>query len=604
MLDRCKTVIVSWSSDMNLGPYAPKSSLRESMSLINIYLAQKNHKNIVLKAGRACSRAEVTSDSNRAILKRSQASGSRPFRTFRAVQQSHVTIDIHQSDCSNDDVLSRLYPYLDMNGKRNDHQEINRVVNIALKASLAYADHPELLAAACGRVSDLQLPEVDKMRSKPSMVVVRTLHAAASCGYLDLIRLLLDRGDISVDIPNESGRTALLLAASYCQQSAVDILLKHGADVNATGSNGESALMWASSCGYLNVMQTLLDGGAKVDMSDNDGFTSLTSAAGGNQVEALVILVKRGAKIDKTNNDGFTALMYASSLGHSKSVSKLLELGADPTACANDGATALIFSAMGGFTETAKFLLDAVEHGGVDSPSSSSNITKTEKKGIDDKDDYYSYLEATTCGDEPISSLSAAAYGGHLKMVKMLLERGASVAYPDDDSKMPLMAAASAGHGEIVRLLLEADPKSIDVTETSGRGGSSALMKAALSGHSEVLKVLLEAGADPFKRDSQNMSPLLAAIRGKHHECVKLLKNAMKKSQRYGNNGGDGGDEDRERASARWAMVGEEDEDIKKSDNNIASVPTLEQRRNHERNSRRAERGLECDVSCNACLVM
>ena len=528
------------------------------------------------------------------------------FRNFRAIHQSHITIDIRKSlHPERDSVIKTFFEIANI----ENADEVNRVVNIALKASLAFADWRELLSAACGRIEDLRLPAPSgTSTSKPNANVVRALHAAASGGYLGLIQKLYDRGDVSIDVPNESGRTPLLVAASYCQRGAVELLLKCGANVNATGSNGESALMWASSCGYLDVMKTLLDGGANVDMSDNDGFTALTGAAGGNQIEAMVKLVKRGATIDKTNNDGFTALMYASSLGHVESVRfvfpgvttrttqttttrqvrALLELGADPTACANDGATALIFAAMGGYTDTAEALLDSVR-GGVGLSSSPS--TKTEKMNEDQLEDYNTYLEATTCGDEPISALSAASYGGHLDTVKMLLQRGASVEYPDDDSKMPLMAAASAGHSEIVRLLLEADPKSIDVTETSGRGGSSALMKAAQSGYSDVLRVLLEAGADPFKRDSHNMSPLLAAIRGKHVECVKLLKAAMKKSQRLDEGiGGQSGEGKEERESVRWAMLGEdeeEDEGLK----DLPPAPRLRDRE-HERNSRRVEEGV------------
>ena len=50
------------------------------------------------------------------------------------------------------------------------------------------------------------------------------------------------------------------------------------------------------------------------------------------------------------------------------------------------------------------------------------------------------------------------------------------------------------------------------------------------------------------------MSPLLAAIRGKHVECVKLLKAAMKKSRLDEGIGGHGeGKEERE--SVRWAML-------------------------------------------------
>ena len=41
VLERCETVLVSWSSDMNLGPYAPFSSLGETRCISEIYLAEK-----------------------------------------------------------------------------------------------------------------------------------------------------------------------------------------------------------------------------------------------------------------------------------------------------------------------------------------------------------------------------------------------------------------------------------------------------------------------------------------------------------------------------------------------------------------------------------
>ena len=311
VLERCETVLVSWSSDMNLGPYAPFSSLGETRCIGEIYLAEKAEKNVILKAGRAYVPEMKKSASN-------NNKASRPFRNFRAIHQSHITIDIRKSlHPERDSVIKTFFEIANV----ENADEVNRVVNIALKASLAFADWRELLSAACGRIEDLRLPAPSgTSTSKPNANVVRALHAAASGGYLGLIQKLYDRGDVSIDVPNESGRTPLLVAASYCQRGAVELLLKCGANVNATGSNGESALMWASSCGYLDVMKTLLDGGANVDMSDNDGFTALTGAAGGNQIEAMVKLVKRGATIDKTNNDGFTALMYASSLGHVESV--------------------------------------------------------------------------------------------------------------------------------------------------------------------------------------------------------------------------------------------------------------------------------------------
>jgi len=206
VLCRCKTVLVSWSSDMNLGPYAPFSSLGETHCICEIYLAETLEKNVVLKAGRAYDPEDKKNSSN------NNNKAARPFRNFRAIHQSHITVDIRQSISKNrDKLLEAIYEIANI----TNADEVNQVVNISLKASLAYADWPELLSAACGRIDDLRLPPVKEDRSKTSMAVVRALHAAASGGYLDLIQHLHNRGDISVDIPNESGRTALLLAASY-----------------------------------------------------------------------------------------------------------------------------------------------------------------------------------------------------------------------------------------------------------------------------------------------------------------------------------------------------------------------------------------------------
>ena len=57
-----------------------------------------------------------------------------------------------------------------------------------------------------------------------------------------------------------------------------------------------------------------------------------------------------------------------------------------------------------------------------------------------------------------------------------------------------------------------------------------------------------------------------------------------------------------ERESVRWAMLGEEDDESE----GLKDLPPAPRRRNqeHERNSRRVERdGVECDVSCQGCIV-
>ncbi len=63
------------------------------------------------------------------------------------------------------------------------------------------------------------------------------LHAAATFGCVDAIKLLLEHG-ADIDQRNNDGSTPLFIAAFYCQEEAVKTLLKAGADKNARDNKG------------------------------------------------------------------------------------------------------------------------------------------------------------------------------------------------------------------------------------------------------------------------------------------------------------------------------------------------------------------------------
>ena len=46
---------------------------------------------------------------------------------------------------------------------------------------------------------------------------------------------------------------------------------------------------------------------------------------------------------------------------------------------------------------------------------------------------------------------------GHIKVVKLLLEKGADLTVPNNNGWTPLYAAASKGYMQVVKLLLEKD---------------------------------------------------------------------------------------------------------------------------------------------------
>jgi ankyrin repeat protein len=99
-------------------------------------------------------------------------------------------------------------------------------------------------------------------------------------------------------------------------------------------------------------------------------------------------------------------------------------------------------------------------------------------------------VNATIEGDG--SPLIAAARGGALEIVRLLLDRGAdaNLAVPGDGN--PLIAAAREGRAAIVELLLQRGALVDQMVE----GDENALIQASGAGRLDVVKLLVSRGAD------------------------------------------------------------------------------------------------------------
>jgi ankyrin repeat protein len=76
----------------------------------------------------------------------------------------------------------------------------------------------------------------------------------------------------------------------------VQLLLRHGADVNTPGLWGRTPLLFASVRGHLEVVRWLLEHGADVSAKDaDDDFTSLHLAARYGRFETVRTLLKYNA---------------------------------------------------------------------------------------------------------------------------------------------------------------------------------------------------------------------------------------------------------------------------------------------------------------------
>ena len=123
-------------------------------------------------------------------------------------------------------------------------------------------------------------------------------------------------------------------------------------------------------------------------------------------------------------------------------------------------------------------------------------------------------------------------------VVRVLLERGASVNDKDNRGRAPLSYAHHPKNGDtytktmILRLL----SKGADINEKSDYG-LTALYYAAISGNLPVVVILLEYGANMEERNSDGSSVLHWACLGKNMEIVSMLLNRGAKVDSKNNEG-------------------------------------------------------------------
>jgi ankyrin repeat protein len=136
----------------------------------------------------------------------------------------------------------------------------------------------------------------------------------------------------------------LHIAGSSGQSSAVDFLLKRGANPDLHDYSGDTALLSVIGRGEderaLQVLRTLLKAGANPNLRSSSGFwTPLILASDLGQTQMVSVLLRAGADVHGTNSQGSTPLHFA---GNADVARTLIAAGADRAARTGpvDGETA------------------------------------------------------------------------------------------------------------------------------------------------------------------------------------------------------------------------------------------------------------------------
>lgn len=137
-------------------------------------------------------------------------------------------------------------------------------------------------------------------------------------------------------------------------------------------------------------------------------------------------------------------------------------------------------------------------------------------------------VEARNAKDE--SPLMMAALKGQKDVVTQLIKRDADINKP---GWAPLHYAATGGHVDIMKTLLDGNA----FIDAQSPNGTTPLMMAAMYGSAASVKLLLDEGADTTMKNEQGMTALDFAKRGNRPDAIQMLSTAAPPTKKMSSDG-------------------------------------------------------------------
>ncbi|XP_070196145.1 serine/threonine-protein phosphatase 6 regulatory ankyrin repeat subunit B-like [Littorina saxatilis] len=433
--------------------------------------------------------------------------------------------------------------------------------------------HPETALAFLKRGVPLLMP------NKEGAIC---LHSAAMRGHVSVIKALLQKG-AAVDAKTKSGYTALHLAVEHCKPQVVQILLgygaqidlkggpnnetplhiaartkegekcaemllKSGANVNATKENGETPLHVAAMCGQLNMIPALLDDGADPMQMSKSGETPVHVAVRFSHLQVITTLLNYVARFksnmdavmlaNQPNHEGETPVHLAGVLSQVQAhdefedtdiINYLLDFQGDLNVQTRLTAeTPLHYCAGAGNTH---IMLEMVRH--IKANNLQGAINKQDKNGqspllVASEHGHHKIVKillkhharVDVFDEHGKAALHLACENGHRAVADILLWHKAFVNAKSKQGLSPLHLAAANGYNALVKLLLETHSAAIDACSLAKK---TPLHMAAQMGQMLVCSTLLQLKADPNTTDERGQTPLHLAAGNDHSDVVKLF---------------------------------------------------------------------------------
>ena len=336
------------------------------------------------------------------------------------------------------------------------------------------------------------------------------IEMAVSRGYLELVDLMLKKNRQLAESENVL-RELIREAAASGQMELIDYFVGMGA--NTKWILNSSALCYAAKDGYIETFAFLDSQG--IELKGDFLNAALAGAVQGSQIEMTRMLLDKGA--DPSTEYGYPGNLVVQSTerGRLEVLQLLLEHGALPDVPrrqmnSSSQKQPLAFALDKGYPGKAKTLVEhgASLKGGVLAMAIGKGMPDVARLMVEKGAD----IDENRC-----RALSALTYSGDTELVRLLLDKGASLVAKEENAKTPCFVeqALECGHKEIAIMLIKAG------ADVNGSYPSSSLCSAAKLGDLELVEMLLEAGLDPKAKSVERLSPLTNAVFGGNREIVE-----------------------------------------------------------------------------------
>jgi ankyrin repeat protein len=440
---------------------------------------------------------------------------------------------------------------------------------------------------------DLVNEIIEDMVSKSLVSGLKKLHTACGYGFHELVEKYLTE-EPKIDPNSECsfnelfGITPLHFCAGIGPDSVtqnrdkcIELLVKHGANLNHMTSRHDSALHWATKLADLSVCKKLVESGILINKINLDNCTAAHGAAFYKNLDILEMLIdnkidvkvkdisgknilhllckespddskisdnkEKSAKLvslvnrlidelgldpDEKDSNEFTAFMYACEHQNLDLIQTLIDHKANLNYTSSEGINAMLLAIVNSCSKVVKKLIDS----GFDLVGTSKSINcsyVTDAAYLNDIEILSILVDQGHCDinetkeDENgviLNPLWAACERSNLNIVEFLLTRGARTIIRPDLNMTAMHCAAMAQYESlsVAKLLVE---QKCPINLRSTQAGETPLFLAINSGYFEFVEYLLSLGVDPNNSSPNSRTCFQQAIFRGHKEIIILLLN-------------------------------------------------------------------------------